>query len=138
MTRSSKSIANEAAENALNAAQVLFSLNPVHTPTTTHFLEAQGQFFKDAEELSSAWFERRQEATRTALDLASYLVSEGMRDPGAALQAIADWQAKSMERLTEDAKDCTEFMSRSAGSLIATEDETKAKPDGAKSAKENA
>jgi len=37
------------------------------------------------------------------------------------MKVVTDWQARSMERLAEDAKDCTEMMARCAGSFAQNE-----------------
>jgi hypothetical protein len=108
-------------ETALNAAQVLFSLNPAHAPQASHLWRAQEQILGDAGRLSSAWVERRQAAMRAAMDLASQLAGEGMRDPAAATRAMAEWQRGSVARLAEDARDATAFIARCAGCLTANE-----------------
>ena len=44
-----------------------------------------------------------------------------MQDPDSAMKAMANWQAHSMERLAEDAKDCAEMMTRCAGLVVSNE-----------------
>ena len=118
----------DAQENALNAAQVLFTANPLFlAPQTKHFLQAQQRFFDEAEKFSAAWFQRRQDAMRSMIDLGRRIASHGRGDPASAMSEIAEWQTHSMERLAEDAKDCTEMLSRCVGSVA--EDEAEAVED---------
>jgi len=119
MPRSEKSI--DTTDNALNAAQVLFSLNPAYAPGARHLWQVQEQFLRAAEKFSSAWFRRRHEATRSALELAAQIASRGMQDPAATMKAMTEWQGRSLQRLGEDAKDCADFVTRCTGSLIVNE-----------------
>lgn len=121
MAKSDNSTLHSASDDALNAAQVLFTMNPALGPQTRHFWQAQDRFLQEAEKFSSAWFRRRHDATRAALDAAAQIADKGMGDPASAMKVMADWQAHSMERLAEDVKDCAEMMTNCAGSLVGNE-----------------
>lgn len=108
-----------AMEDALNAAQVLFTANPLFlAPQTTHFWRAQDRILNEIERFSSAWFKRRQDATQSMIDAGRRLSSEGQADPADVIKEIIDWQIHSMERLAEDARDCTEMFSRCTGAFV--------------------
>lgn len=109
-------------ENELNAAQVLFTANPLFlTPQLKQLMQTPERFFDELEAFSSAWFKRRQEATHAMIDAGRRLASNGSGDPASALTEISHWQTRSMEHLAEDAKDCTEMLSRCAGILVKNE-----------------
>ena len=118
MPKSDKTAANATAEDPLNAAQVLFSMDPDCAPQAKLFWQTREQFFKDAGKFCDAWFERWQEATRSTLDLASTIARDGLQDPARAMRATADWQARSMERLAEDAKVYAELMTGCIGTFV--------------------
>lgn len=102
-----------AIESALNAAQVLFSADPAFlTPQTKQVLEAQQRFFDELEKFTSAWFQRRQDATHSLIDIGRRIVAEGKSDPASAIKEFADWQSLSLERLTQDARECSEMLSK--------------------------
>lgn len=124
MPKADKSTQTDQIETALNRAQVLFSLNPAYAPTATHLWKAQERVMKEVEAFSSAWFRRRHEATQSALDVAAKLASGGAKDPATSMKAITNWQARSMERMAEDARDYTEMMTRCVGSLVTNEIES--------------
>lgn len=107
--------------DSMKTAQAVFAANPVFGPQTQHFWQAQGRMLEEAEKFSSAWFKRRHEATKTAIEASSKLATDAVADPGSAMNTIAEWQAHSIERLTEDAKDCAEMMSRCAGLVVSNE-----------------
>ena len=108
-------------ENALNAAQAVFTANPAFVaPQTKQFFEAQEQFFAGMEKFSSAWFHRRQEATKSLIEVGRRLSAQGRTDPASAMKEIITWQTGAMARLGEDAKDCTEMMRRCATSAAQT------------------
>lgn len=111
-------------ERALNAAQVLFTANPVFlAPQTKHFLQAQQRFFDEVERFSSAWLQRREDATRSMIDVGKRIASSGRSDPARTFTEIADWQAHSMDCLAEDAKDCVDILNRCASALVDNEAE---------------
>lgn len=111
-------------ERALDAAQVLFTANPVFlAPQTKHFFQAQQRFFHEVERFSSAWLQRRQDATRSIIDVGKRIASSGGCDPARAFTEIADWQTHFMDRLAEDAKDCVDILNRCASALVENEAE---------------
>lgn len=111
-----------AMEEALNAAQVLFTANPLFlAPQTTQFWHAQDRILDEIERFSSGWFKRRQDATQSMIDAGRRLASEGQADPADVIREIIDWQVHSMERLAEDARDCTEMFSRCTGAFTGNE-----------------
>lgn len=113
-----------AIEEALNAAQVEFSLNPLFmAPQAKHFFEAQERLREESEKFWSAWFQRRQDAAQSLIDAGKRIASEGQTDPASAMMEILDWQMHSMERLAEDGKDCAEMLSRCAGAFVESETE---------------
>lgn len=119
---SKKKSAVHAADDALNAAQVLFTANPGFQPPGMRFLVAQGPIQEnlrdEAEKFSSAWFKRREDAGRALLETAVRMSTEGLRNPVAAMKIMMDWQVGAMERVAEDARDCTQMMTRCAETLI--------------------
>lgn len=111
-------------DSATNAAQVEFSLNPRFYPTEfAHFWRAQERILDEVERFSSSWFRRRQEAAQSMIDAGRQIISEGGADPASVAKQIADWQLRSMERLSEDATDCTEMLSGCADALVSNEAE---------------
>ena len=122
-TKYDSSTLRDAADDALNRAQVLFTANPAIGPQSQHFWQVQDRFLEEVEKFSSAWFKRRHDATQSALEAVSTLSNAGMRDPGAAMQLITEWQTHSMERLAEDAKDCAEMVTHCMGTFVANEAE---------------
>ena len=113
---------NPAHENALNASQVEFTANPAFlAPQLKHMVQAQERIFKEVEKFSSAWFQRRQEASRSMIEAGKRVVSNGRPDPASAMKELVEWQTHAMERLAEDAKCCTEMMAQCAGALVSNE-----------------
>ena len=108
-------------DSIADSMKAVFAANPMFGPQTQHFWRAQGRMLEEAEKFSSAWFKRRHEATKTAIEASTKLASGGTNDPGSVMNTIADWQTHSLERLTEDAKDCAEMMSRCAGLVVSNE-----------------
>ncbi|TNF21427.1 MAG: hypothetical protein EP318_07570 [Rhodobacteraceae bacterium] len=117
----SKDTANKQTEAALNAAQVLFSMNPSLMPQTRHVGEAHVQIMKTTEAFTSAWVRRRHEDRRLALDMVAQVAEAGMQDPASAFKAMADWQTKSLERFAEEAGEWADFMTRCAGGVLRSE-----------------
>ena len=105
-------------EDALNAAQVEFTLNPLfQSPQKQHFLEAQQSIFDELEKFSSAWFQRRQDAAQAMISVSKQMLSLGQSDPANALRQVADWHRETMSRIAQDAKECTELMTHCAKAL---------------------
>ncbi|MCL3882943.1 hypothetical protein [Marivita sp. GX14005] len=127
---------NDLQQQALDAAQVMFSMNPAYAPQVTHFWEAQDLMLKEAEKFASSWFERRHEATQSALKAATDADNTDLRHPAVAMQAMLDWQKNSMERMAEDLSEWSAMMSRCAG--IWTSNETEAMEETEANAKRTA
>lgn len=109
-------------ENALNAAQVLFTANPVFlAPQTKQVLQMQEQFFAELEKFSTNWFQRRQEAVRLMIESGRRIASEGQNDPAGAMKELAEWQTGAMQRLAEDAGECGELFKQCAGAVVSHE-----------------
>ncbi|KPP85806.1 MAG: hypothetical protein HLUCCO07_01785 [Rhodobacteraceae bacterium HLUCCO07] len=82
--------------------QALFNLSGAAAPRLTQVMKVQEGMLEQAETFTRHWIERRQEAIETALEALNSMNSKGKPDPVAAMQAIADWQRGSFERLTAD------------------------------------
>jgi len=121
MAKSDRPTAESPTGNAANAAQALFVSTPAFAPQSRHFWQAQDHVLQEVERFSSAWFKRRHDATRAALEVASQWGTNGMKEPYTLMKAMADWQAHSLERLAEDAKGFTEMMHRCAGDFLTHE-----------------
>lgn len=108
--------------DALNAAQVEFSANPRFlAPQAKNFFQAQERILDEMGKFSAAWFKRRQDATNAMIKAGRHIISEGRVNPADAMKVITDLQARSIERLTEDAKDYAEMMTRCTGTVVASE-----------------
>ena len=99
----------------ISSMNVAFSANPALGPHAWHFWQTQELMLDEAQKFWSAWFKRRHEATQSAMRASQKVAAEGASDPAAAMKIMTDWQAHSMERIAEDAKECMELMTRCAG-----------------------
>lgn len=95
--------------------------NPMVAPQVEHFWDAQDNILKESETFTKHWFARRHTAARTALQTVRTVSETGSSDPAKALSAIADWQAKSMERMVEDVREWFDLCSRCAAHLSRAE-----------------
>lgn len=120
----------------IKSVTAMFATNPALGPQAQNFWQAQDRMLAEAEKLSSAWFKRRHEATQSAMHASQEIATDGMADPAAAMKVMADWQAHSMERVAEDAKDCMELMTRCASA--AATNEAEAMDEAATAAKKSA
>ncbi|WP_126623186.1 hypothetical protein [Oceaniglobus ichthyenteri] len=110
----------EQEEDALNAAQGVFTANPLFiAPQVKHMMQAQEKVLDEFEKFSSAWFQRREEATRSMIEAGRRICADN--DPAQAMKEITQWQAKSMERLAEDAKCCAEMWTQCTGTVVSNE-----------------
>lgn len=106
-------------ENAMDAAQVVFSLNPAYfAPQAQDFLTAQERIVQEVERFTSAWFGRRHDAMRAMIEARSRAALQGPSDPARTIKEISEWQARLMQHLAEDARDYSEMMTRCAGALV--------------------
>lgn len=101
------------AAEMMKQAQGLFALNTTITPQMERFWKAQDGLLEETEAYSRRWFERRHEAARSAIDALHRADGNGA-DPSAAMQAMADWQQHSLQRLTEDMQQWMDLCSRCA------------------------
>lgn len=108
-------------QEMMKSAQAMFAVGPAAGSQSAHFWQAQDMILSEFETLSSAWFKRRHEGTRTAMETARRLVEEAAGNPAAAMGILADWQSHSMERLAADAKDCTTMMTNCAEAMVNNE-----------------
>lgn len=125
---------NKAMSDMMDEARSMLLANPMIAPQMEQFWKAQRAILEEGQAFSKAWFERRQEAIRTALD-AVRKVNDG-NDPGAAMQAMAEWQQGSFQRLTDDMQDWFELCSHCAGPIA--EAEVEASEEGVKEATKRA
>lgn len=91
---------------------------PVLGPQVAHFWRMQEMMLNEAEAFSAHWFQRRHQATRSALRAGAAF---GGGDPLAGMKAITEWQAQSAQRLVEDAREYWEMVARCAGLAIREE-----------------
>jgi hypothetical protein len=105
-------------ENLHAASGPDLQLGQFTAPQIACFWRMQDGLLHEAEAFCTSWFERRHEATRSALEAVTTMK---MGDPAGAMRAIADWQLHSAQRLSEDARECWSMMSRCAGSAVRQE-----------------
>lgn len=112
----------------MGEARGMMAVNPAIAPQMRQFWKAQDGILDDAEAFSKAWFERRHEATRSALDAVHRINGDGA-SPSTAMQAVADWQHGAVRRLAEDMRQWVELWTACAGRM--TEAELEAGKEGA-------
>lgn len=108
--------------------QGMLALNPAIGPQMEEFWKAQDRILEEAEAFSKAWFERRHDAARTALEAVRKANGNGS-DPSAAMQAMVDWQQQSFRRMASDMQEWVELCSHCAARM--TQAEIEAGKDGA-------
>lgn len=86
-------------------------------PQTEEFWRAQDQILNETEAFTKNWFERRHTATQTALDAVKSMSQTTTSDPVSSMKALADWQAHSIARVTEDFRELFDLCTRCAGYL---------------------
>lgn len=97
------------------------ALNPMLGPQMAHFWEAQEDILNETETFARHWFERRHVAARTALAAARDMAQNGPTDPASSVQAVSDWQSRSMERIAEDFREWFEMCSNCTSHLAREE-----------------
>jgi hypothetical protein len=115
----------------MKQTQAAVSLNPMLKPQIEQFWQAQEQMLQEAQAFTEHWFERRHDATKTALKAVEE-VSDGKAGPSNALKAMSEWQRSSMERIVEDFREWVELCTRCAGHVTSAEIE--AEKEGLKTA----
>lgn len=101
--------------NLGKSMQGAVAANPAIATQAEHFWQTQEQLLKTAEAYTRHWFERRHEATRSAMAAARKAAETDGSNPEATMQIVTDWQRHSMERMVEDAREWLEMMTRCAG-----------------------
>lgn len=115
--------------------QGMLALNPAIGPRMEEFWKTQDRILEEAEAFSKAWFERRHDAARTALEAVRKANGNGS-DPSAAMQAMVEWQQQSFRRMAEDMQEWIELCSHCAARM--TEAEVDAGKEGAEEAAKRA
>lgn len=125
--------------NIMDQARSMMAMNPVLAPQMEQFWKAQDEILKEAENFSSAWFQRRHEATQSALEAVREVDGNGA-DPSAAMRSLVDWQQHSFQRIGDDMQQWVELCSRCAGRVASAEAEAgkESVEEVAKRAKSNA
>lgn len=82
-------------------------------------LVAQEEALKDLSAAVDGWIGRRQEATEAALVYMKQIAQT--QDAGEASQVMTEWAQRSLERLTDDARDQMELGLRLANRLASVE-----------------
>ena len=100
----------------MKRTQQMLGTLPAMTPQMEQFWKTQEGILDDVEDFSRAWFARRHEATRSALETVRQANGDGA-DPTAAVGALADWQRHAMERMTEDMREWMELCTRCASRM---------------------
>lgn len=119
MTRSQS--AQSAMTEMFKQTQEIIGFNPMVGPQVEHFWEAQDEILKETEAFTRHWFQRRHDATRTALGIAKGIAMSGVADPAKTTKALAEWQTHSIERVAEDFREWFDMWSRCAGHLTRAE-----------------
>lgn len=101
-------------------ARAMMATNPMLAPQMEQFWKAQDGILKEAETFSEAWFQRRHEAAKTALEAVRDMNGNGT-DPSAAMRTMMDWQQHSFQRLADDMQQWVELCSRCAGRMTSAE-----------------
>lgn len=112
----------DASENkALDPMQVAFvSFAPIRDAVRTNwenYWRSQDKILGSMEELTSGWFERRHEATKTACDAACSMCDA--KSPVDMVQHCHTWMMGSMERLAVDALACQKHLMTVTELLVA-------------------
>ncbi len=110
--------------NVFKSMQRVISANPLIAPQAEHFWQTQEKLLEATETFTRSWFDRRHEATRTAMLAARKASEKEGATPNEAMQTIAEWQRHSMERMVEDAREWLEMITCCAN--IATVSELQA------------
>lgn len=107
-------------EGLIRQARGLLAVSPMMAPQQEQFWKAQGRILEEAETFSKAWFERRHEATQSALDALRKMNGNGA-DPAAAMRAVADWQQGSFKRMADDMQQWVALCATCAGRMAEAE-----------------
>lgn len=100
---------------------------PVLAPQFAQFWQAQESILTEFEAFSRAWFARRHQATKLALETTREVAGNGALDSSLALRAIAEWNRGSFGRIVEDVQEWMRFCTQCTSHLA--EAETQAGPE---------
>ena len=98
----------------------MLATNPMLAPQMEQFWKAQDEVLEEAENFSKAWFERRHEAAKSALEAVRDVNGNGA-DPSAAMRSMMDWQQHSLQRMASDMQQWLELCSRCASRMTSAE-----------------
>ncbi|KPQ16164.1 MAG: hypothetical protein HLUCCO18_09430 [Rhodobacteraceae bacterium HLUCCO18] len=123
MANESKTTGGLVTEDLMERTRGLFAAAPLNEPQMEQFWKAQDAILEETEAFSKAWFERRHEATRQAVEAVHKLNGEGGggADPTAAMRAMAEWQQGSLRRMAQDMQEWVELCSRCAARVTDAE-----------------
>ena len=107
--------------DTLKSMQSVMRPNLLMAPQAGHFWEMQEHLLDESEAFMRHWFERRHEATRTALVAARTTTGDGSGKPADAMQTITEWQRQSIERMVEDAREWLDTVQRCANYVSTSE-----------------
>ncbi len=102
-------------------APAMFAADPVIGPQVEQFWQAQQKILREAESFSEHWFDRRQAAIETAIDVVREMSANGGSNPAASLETMTQWQRHSMERVAEDFREWVDLRTRCAGHVATAE-----------------
>ena len=100
--------------------QAAVTLTPMLRPQIEQFWQAQEKMLREAQAFTEHWFERRHDATKTAIKAVEN-VTNGGSDPSEALKSMSDWQRHSVERVMEDFREWAHLCTRCAGHVTTAE-----------------
>lgn len=103
----------------MKQAQGVLAAGPMLAPQMEQAWKAQDGLLEEAEAFTKGWYERRHEAAQSALDTVRQM--NGGADPAGAMQALAEWQRHSLERMAEDVQQWMDMCTRCAGHLASAE-----------------
>lgn len=107
--------------HVMKSMQQAISANPLFSSQAKHFWQAQEQMLDATEAYTRNWFERRHEATRTAMETMRSALNADGGQPDVAGKSITQWQQHSMERMVEDAREWLEMVTKCAAVATAGE-----------------
>ncbi|WP_413719388.1 hypothetical protein [Silicimonas sp. MF1-12-2] len=113
---------NTALGEIMEQVRGMYAANPMIAPQMEQFWKAQENILDATESFSKAWFERRHEAARSALDIVRTVNGNGT-DGAASMRSILAWQQESFQRLAEDMQELADLYSNCASQFANAEAE---------------
>lgn len=104
----------------LQRMQAPFLASTTFGPPMEHYLQMHSGLLKEAEIFARHWFQRRNDAITSAIEILQKMQTNGAANPTEALQAMADWQRASMERLGADAQEWAALCMHGAAAAATT------------------